>query len=312
MKTNNKTIFQRFKYSIKSGWEMPILPNHIIELDKNIYIRMLKITGPLTIFISISGLSIQLNNIIFYINFMISLLYIFYKYIIAYYAVKQWFHSLLTGKFIVRNSPIDIFSTMIRCSIAGIKSVGKVSIGTGMTYALCHELDDLLVKDGKAPYFVPRIRTTIQQVGLENSINAFLTSIGITDMAKPESVTSFHDKFRELNDNDKTEFESNTGVSYNDGLKMLDYIEKNSTVNNIVIESPLESSELTSTLIQNQVIELLNYNLLLHFVMIYLIIMCIFIFTVKLITDNNISIEFIKTLPLGKYIYIIINKILSV
>ena len=66
MKTNNKTIFQRFKYSIKSGWEMPILPNHIIELDKNIYIRMLKITGPLTIFISISGLSIQLNNIIFY------------------------------------------------------------------------------------------------------------------------------------------------------------------------------------------------------------------------------------------------------
>lgn len=229
MKTNNKTIFQRFKYSIKSGWEMPILPNHIIELDKNIYIRMLKITGPLTIFISISGLSIQLNNIIFYINFMISLLYIFYKYIIAYYAVKQWFHSLLTGKFIVRNSPIDIFSTMIRCSIAGIKSVGKVSIGTGMTYALCHELDDLLVKDGKAPYFVPRIRTTIQQVGLENSINAFLTSIGITDMAKPESVTSFHDKFRALNDNDKTEFESNTGVSYKDGLKMLDYIEKNSS-----------------------------------------------------------------------------------
>ena len=312
MITNKKTIFQRFKYGIKSGWEMPILPNHIIELDKNIYIRMLKITGPLTIFISISGLSIQLNNIIFYIIFMISLLYIFYKYIIAYYAVKQWFHSLLTGKFIVRNSPIDIFSTMIRCSIAGIKSVGKVSIGTGMTYALCHELDDLLVKDGKAPYFVPRLRTTIQQVGLENSIKTFLTSIGITDMAKPESVTSFHDKFRELNDNDKTEFESNTGVSYNDGLKMLDYIEKNSTVNNIVIESPLESSELTSTLIQNQVIELLNYNLLLHFVMIYLIIMCIFIFTVKLITDNNISIEFIKTLPLGKYIYIIINKILSV
>lgn len=312
MITNKKTIFQRFKYGIKSGWEMPILPNHIIELDKNIYIRMLKITGPLTIFISISGLSIQLNNIIFYIIFMISLLYIFYKYIIAYYAVKQWFHYLFTGKFIVRNSPLDLFSTMIRCSIAGIKSVGKVSFGTGMTYALCHELDDLLVKDGKAPYFVPRLRTTIQQVGLENSIKTFLTSIGITDMAKPESVTSFHDKFRELNDNDKTEFESNTGVSYNDGLKMLDYIEKNSTVNNIVIESPLESSELTSTLIQNQVIELLNYNLLLHFVMIYLIIMCIFIFTVKLITDNNISIEFIKTLPLGKYIYIIINKILSV
>nr|YP_009048486.1 hypothetical protein [Heterobasidion irregulare] len=125
---------------------------------------------------------------------------------------------------------------MIRGSIAGIKSVGKVSVGTGMTYALCHELDELVVKDGKAPYFVPKIRTTIQQVGLENSINAFLTSIGITDMAKPESVTSFHEKFRALNDKDKTEFESNTGVSYNDGLKVLDYIEKNSSkqVNNTI------------------------------------------------------------------------------
>ena len=106
MKTNNKTIFQRFKSSIKSGWEMPILPDHIIELDKNIYIRMLKIIGPLTIFISISGISLKLNNIIFYINFMISLLYICYKYIIVFYAVKQWFHYLRTGKFIVRNSPL--------------------------------------------------------------------------------------------------------------------------------------------------------------------------------------------------------------
>lgn len=229
MKTNNKTIFQRFKSSIKSGWEMPILPDHIIELDKNIYIRMLKIIGPLTIFISISGISLKLNNIIFYINFMISLLYICYKYIIAFYAVKQWFHYLRTGKFIVRKSPLDMFSTMIRGSLYGLKSVGKVSIGTGMTYALCHELDDILEKDGKAPYFLPKIRSTIQQVGLENSINAFLTSIGITDMAKPESVTSFHEKFRALNDNDKREFETNTGISYNDGLKMLDYIEKNSS-----------------------------------------------------------------------------------
>ena len=313
MKTNNKTFSQRIWFGIKSGWDMPILPDHIIKLEReNIYIKILRIIGPLSIFIIIIGLGKQFNPIIYYINFMVSFIYIIYKNIIAYYAVKQWFHYLITGKFIVRNSPLDLFVSLLKGSVAGIKTVGKFTIGTGMTYALCHELDDLLVKDGKAPYFVPRLRTTIQQVGLENSIKTFLTSIGITDMAKPESVTSFHDKFRELNDNDKTEFESNTGVSYNDGLKMLDYIEKNSTVNNIVIESPLESSELTSTLIQNQVIELLNYNLLLHFVMIYLIIMCIFIFTVKLITDNNISIEFIKTLPLGKYIYIIINKILSV
>ena len=230
MKTNNKTLSQRFWFGIKSGWEMPILPDHIIKLDReNIYIKILRIIGPLSFFIIIIGLSKQFNPIIYYINFMVSFIYIIYKYIIAFYAVKQWFHYLRTGKFIVRNSPLDMFTTMIRGSLYGLKSVGKVSIGTGMTYALCHELDDILEKDGKAPYFLPKIRSTIQQVGLENSINAFLTSIGITDMAKPESVTSFHEKFRALNDNDKREFETNTGISYNDGLKMLDYIEKNSS-----------------------------------------------------------------------------------
>ena len=75
-----------------------------------------------------------------------------------------------------------------------------------------------------------------------------------------------------------------------------------SNIDNFFIESPLESSELSPIVIQNQVIELLNYNLVLHYVMIYLIIKCIFIFKVKLITDNNISIEFIKNLPLGKNI----------
>ena len=52
-----------------------------------------------------------------------------------------------------------------------------------------------------------------------------------------------------------------------------------SNIDNFFIESPLESSELSPIVIQNQVIELLNYNLVLHYVMLYLIIMCIFIFT---------------------------------
>ena len=72
MKTNNKTLSQRIWFGIKSGWEMPILPDHIIKLEReNIYIKILRIIGPLSFFIIIIGLSKQFNPIIYYINFMV-------------------------------------------------------------------------------------------------------------------------------------------------------------------------------------------------------------------------------------------------
>nr|YP_010990977.1 hypothetical protein UYP79_mgp008 [Pappia fissilis]WOX61250.1 hypothetical protein [Pappia fissilis] len=77
----------------------------------------------------------------------------------------------------------------------------------------------------------------------------------------------------------------------------------------IVINSPLESNEL-SLILKNQLIEILSYNFMLHCIMLYLILMIIFIFTIKLIADNNLLIEKIKILPLGKYIYIIVNKVI--
>ena len=41
MKTNNKTFSQRIWFGIKSGWDMPILPDHIIKLEReNIYIKI--------------------------------------------------------------------------------------------------------------------------------------------------------------------------------------------------------------------------------------------------------------------------------
>lgn len=43
-------------------------------------------------------------------------------------------------------------------------------------------------------------------------------------MAQP--VSSIYKKFLELNDVEKTEFETNTGFSYKDGLKIMDYLEK--------------------------------------------------------------------------------------
>ena len=83
------------------------------------------------------------------------------------------------------------------------------------------------------------------------------------------------------------------------------------TIYQPTINSPLEQSEITST-IQSQVAELLSYNLTLHFIMIYLIMMAIFILTIKILTDKKFSFEKIKNIPFGKYIYIVIEKLISI
>ena len=84
---------------------------------------------------------------------------------------------------------------------------------------------------------------------------------------------------------------------------------KASIVANTFINSPLESGEL-SLMVKNQLIELLTYELMIHFIMTYLIFMLIFIFTIKVLIDHNISLDKIKhmrPLWLGNIIYNIIN-----
>ena len=48
---------------------------------------------------------IKLNKIYLYLIFTLSILYILYRLMISFYAIKHWVHNLRTGKFIVRNFP---------------------------------------------------------------------------------------------------------------------------------------------------------------------------------------------------------------
>ena len=63
---NNKTLYSRIIFGIKSGWNMPLLPDHIIRLNQNIYVKLLRFLGPLSVFIMISGFCKQFDYIIYY------------------------------------------------------------------------------------------------------------------------------------------------------------------------------------------------------------------------------------------------------
>ena len=83
---NNKFLNRVF-FGIKSGWELPILPEHISKMDKNIYVRIFKIIGAISVFIilsKIAGPPAKLNDLIYYVIFTLSILFILYKYVIMF------------------------------------------------------------------------------------------------------------------------------------------------------------------------------------------------------------------------------------
>ena len=104
-KNIKKNLRSRIFYNIKAGWNIPVLPEHITRLDNNFYIRIFKLIGGISVFIIISGIGSKLNKIYLYLIFTLSILYILYRLMISFYAIKHWVHNLITGKFIVRNFP---------------------------------------------------------------------------------------------------------------------------------------------------------------------------------------------------------------
>jgi len=75
------------------------------------------------------------------------------------------------------------------------------------------------------------------------------------------------------------------------------------------INSP--SEPLNSNLL-SYLLEMLNNLLILQYLISYLIIMVIIIFTCTIVANKNISLENLKSYPLGKYIYLALTKYISV
>ncbi len=233
MQNKNKTVLNKIWFGIKSGWQLPILPEHISKIDNNIFVRLFKLIGSISVFIIISKIGSNLNDLIYYVIFTISIVFILYKYVIIFYVIKQWFHNLINGEFIVKNSPFVANATLgsiLKGSLSALKTVTNISVGAGITYALCHELDDILVKEGKEPYFVPGMKTVINKSGLTDYMKVFLLKLGITDnldQTRPVDNNSIRNALNDLGIEDRKIFEKETGIKYDTWKKGYDYLENN-------------------------------------------------------------------------------------
>ena len=102
-----KNLIKRAINEFKIGWSLSKLPEHILNIEKNIYVKLIKILGPVCVFLIVSGIAQQFNKLIFYYIFMFSFLYSLYRIIIVLYYIKQFIFNVYTGKLIVRNSPVN-------------------------------------------------------------------------------------------------------------------------------------------------------------------------------------------------------------
>jgi hypothetical protein len=78
-----------------------------------------------------------------------------------------------------------------------------------------------------------------------------------------------------------------------------------------IINAPLELTDAEKLNYISDLVNILQSNLIVNLVMVYMSFTLIFIITVKIITDKNIKIEIVKKFPLGKFLYIILSKLIS-
>ena len=116
----------------------------------------------------------------------------------------------------VRNSPLDILVTVLKGGASTIRTSSRFTVGTGMTFALCYELDEILISEGKEPFFVPKAREIIREVGLENQLKNFLNRLGIKDKVEPSVLDTYTNN---VSDEDKAAFESSTQIKWEDYIK---------------------------------------------------------------------------------------------
>ena len=83
----------------------------------------------------VSGLGRNyLNNIAYYIFVLISLTYISYRFVLVFFALKQWLEDTLNGKTLVRYSPIDMVGTALKYAGRTFKTAANFTVGAGFVY----------------------------------------------------------------------------------------------------------------------------------------------------------------------------------
>jgi hypothetical protein len=244
----NKFLINRAINEFKMGWSLTKLPEQLEKLENNKYVKIFKIIGGLCIFLIVSGISRQFKKLTFYIILTFSFLYSVYRLILVLYIIKSFIINVYSGKLLVRNSPLNSFNTIFRLLGTVSKSTINFTVGTGISYCLCYELDEILMSEGKEAYFVPGMRNIVNKIGAEQLAKDFLSRAGIKDrLSSPRSIT---DLLNSMSDEEKALYAKETGSSWEDLYKAQKYLQEN--LNNSDVNNTNPISNILKEKIENE------------------------------------------------------------
>jgi len=155
-----KNIFQRLFKGVKKGLFTPTLPDHILALQKNVFIRLLRVIGGISIILILTHRLEYLGSGLLYLIVLcactfFSLLFSFYLLYINCYRIKHMYKLLKSDKLDVRNSPFDRFATLSAKLLWCVKGFCEGAAPFGITYGAMAGIDELRRIKGHEPIFLP-------------------------------------------------------------------------------------------------------------------------------------------------------------
>lgn len=157
MKNNQKTLFKRLITGLKVGWNAPVLPTKVLNFHNNLFIRVFRVIGGISILTVLSN-----KHLLLFLPFKFMVLFIallHFIYITTISIIKLWygFKVLKSDKLNVKNSPMDRFATtagkLLYCWKYGCQA-GSAGLGLVGTSFL---IDSMLEAGNQEKVFTPLI-----------------------------------------------------------------------------------------------------------------------------------------------------------
>jgi hypothetical protein len=168
--------------------------------------------------------------------------------------------------------------------------IGGTSVGYTILYRLSMESMGSTISNSSASVSVKPVQIRLETVANTtfdvNSVNSLVNSLGLQNKSQLDRFS-----FTQSSNSDSILLQSNSHQSNSKILSALD--QQNPNWKDSFINSPLEEN------LFPHIIDVLSNNLLLHFIILYLLIMLLIIFTCKFILKDNIEFTKIKNNPLG-------------
>lgn len=153
--------YYSFYIGLKKGLLTPTLPDHIIALQQNIFIRIFRVICGLNLLFILSHryeyLPGDYYQTCLYISLIINILFMIYHMYISYHRIKHIYKTIKSGKIDIYNSPFNRFASYTARLSLCFKGVCDTSIYVGGVLGSCAITDELLKLRGHKAVIMPFI-----------------------------------------------------------------------------------------------------------------------------------------------------------